>query len=252
MVDIHSHILPGIDDGARTIDDTVLMLQMAADSGTTGIVATSHANTEYAWDAAVVEAKLAQVQSAIGDRLRVYHGCELHLTFDNVNDAIAHPNKYTINRKQWLLVEFSDLIVFQNSGEILARLRDAGMKPVVAHPERNQILQNRFETLEQWVSEGSYLQVTALSLLGTFGIAVRKFSERLIESGLVHFIATDAHDPFYRTPKLDSAFAWLESRYGLEYAQAVTTANPLATVQGLPGIAALTPAKKRKWFSVFG
>ena len=87
-----------------------------------------HANTEYRWDLAVNEARIAEVQKAVGNRIRIYSGCDFHLTFDNVNDAIQNPTKYTINHKQWLLVEFSDLVIFQNSGEILApaaRGRDA-------------------------------------------------------------------------------------------------------------------------------
>ena len=249
MVDIHSHVLPGVDDGARTLEDSIAMLNIAAASGTTDIVATSHANTEYVWDLDTVKAKVAELQAAMGNRIRVYPGCELHLTFDNINDALEHPTKYTINHRQWLLVEFSDLIVFQNSGDILNRLRAGRMVPIIAHPERNQILQQRFETLEQWVSEGSFLQLTAQSLLGTFGALVRKFSERLIDKGLVHFVATDAHDTSFRTPKMDDAFEWLSNRYGLEYARTLMIDNPLATVTGLE-IESMPPPKRRKWFGL--
>ena len=251
MVDIHSHVLPGVDDGARTLEDSVAMLNIAADAGTTDIAATSHANTEYVWDAQIVADRLAEVQSAVGERIRVYSGCELHITFDNINDAIAHPSKYAINHKQWILVEFSDLIVFQNSGEILNRLRDAGMLPIIAHPERNQIMQHRFEILERWVFEGAFLQVTGQSLLGTFGAGVRKFSERLIEKGLVHFVASDAHDTSYRTPKLDEAFQWLAGHYGEDYARLVTGDNPRATILGR-SFAGQDPPRRKKWFGLFG
>ncbi len=236
--------------GLSTLEDSITMLDIAAQSGTTGIVATSHANTEYFWDPGVVLARLAQLQAAVGNRIQVYSGCELHLTFDNINDAIAHPTKYTINHRQWLLVEFSDLIIFQNSSEIMERLRQGGMLPIIAHPERNQILQNRFETLEEWVREGAFLQITAQSVLGTFGSAARKFSERLIEKGLVHFVASDAHDTSYRTPKLDDAFAWLEGRYGQEYATLVTTINPQGTIEGVDLDHAAAP-KRRKWFGLW-
>jgi protein-tyrosine phosphatase len=251
MVDIHSHVLPGVDDGARTLEDSITMLTIAAGAGTTDIVATSHSNTEYVWDPDIVEDRLNEVQSAIGDRIRVYSGCELHITFDNINDAIAHPAKYTINHKQWILIEFSDLIIFQNSGDILHRLRDAGMLPIIAHPERNQIMQNRFDTLEQWVFEGAFLQLTGQSLLGTFGTGVRKFSERLIEKGLVHFVASDAHDASYRTPKLDEAFQWLTGRYGEEYARLVTVDNPRATILGR-SLSGQDPPKRKKWLGLFG
>lgn len=250
MVDIHSHVLPGVDDGARTIDDSIAMLTAAADAGTTDIVATSHANTEYTWKLEVVEAKIKEVRQAIGNRIQVHPGCELHLTFDNINDAIANPTKYTINHGQWLLIEFSDLVIFQNSSQILARIRESRMLPIIAHPERNQVLQYRFETLEEWVKDGAFLQLTAHSLLGTFGSSVRKFSERLIEKGMCHFVASDAHDVEYRSPRLNAAFDWLTSRYGEPFAQMVTTENPAATLQG-GYVTQFCLPKKRKLFGLW-
>lgn len=250
-MDIHSHVLPGVDDGARTVEDSVAMLTLAADSGTTDIVATSHANTEYVWDRAKVDAGARHIQAAVQNRIRVHPGCEMHLTFDNINDAIANPTKYTLAHRQWLLVEFSDFIIFQNTGDILHRLRDAGMLPVIAHPERNQILQNRFESLAQWVLEGAYLQITAQSLLGTFGAGIRKFSEKLIDKGLVHFVASDAHDSSYRTPKLDEAFKWLAQRYGEEYARMVTTENPRAAIDGSYLDPADPPQRRTRWLGMF-
>ncbi len=251
MVDIHSHVLYGLDDGARTVEDSIAMLNMAADSGTTGIVASPHANTEYQWNLAVNEARIAEVQKAVGNRIRVYSGCDFHLTFDNVNDAIDNPTKYTINHKQWLLVEFSDYVIFQNSGEILGRLRGAGMLPIITHPERNQILQQRFDTLAQWVEDGSYIQVTAQSLTGLFGSAARKFAEKLIERGLVHFVASDAHDTEYRTPKLDAAFDLLKNHYGEEYARLMLMDNPTSAVEGILALPVVIP-KRKKWLGVWG
>jgi protein-tyrosine phosphatase len=253
MVDIHSHVLPGLDDGARTFDDSVTMLKMAADTGTTAIVATPHANTEFAFDPELVRTRLAELQAAVGNRIRLYSGCDFHLMFENMQDALANPNKYTINQKQWLLVEFSDFIIFPNSADLLARLREGGMIPVITHPERNQILQSRFDQLQQWVREGAYLQVTAQSLLGVFGSEARRFSERLIEAGLVHFIASDAHDTSYRTTRLDQAYQWLAEHYGEDFARLVTRTNPAATIEGLPEIEDSGPVKRRrKFLGLFG
>ena len=251
MVDIHSHVLPGVDDGAATLEESVAMLNMAADAGTTDIVATSHSNTEFAWKPDIIESRLADVRAAVGDRIRVHPGCELHLTFDNVSDAIRNPTRYTINHKQWLLVEFSDLIIFQNSSQILSNLRAAGMRPIIAHPERNQILTQRWGLLDQWIQEGALFQITAQSILGTFGSGPRKFAERFIEKGWGHFVATDAHDTSYRVPRLDSVYKSLSEHYGEEYARLATVDNPRATIQGddlTPG----APPRRKKWFGVFG
>jgi protein-tyrosine phosphatase len=252
MIDIHSHVLPGLDDGARTIEDSVAMLEMAAAAGTTDIVATPHANTEYKYDSALIEQLLAELRKILGDRIRIYAGCDFHLMYENIQDALNQPTKYTINHKQWLLVEFSDFIIFPNTAELLARLREGGMLPIITHPERNQILQNRFDELQRWVMEGAYIQVTAQSLLGTFGVTARKFSERLIEGGLVHFIASDAHDTEYRTTRLDAAFDLLSKRYGEEYALSLIVDNPSATLEGRPFLNMVEPRKRKKMFGLFG
>lgn len=251
MVDIHSHVLPGVDDGAATLDDSIAMLTMAAEAGTTDIAATSHSNTEFTWNAPLIEERLAGVQKAMDGRIRVHYGCELHLTFDNVNDAIQNPTKYTIAHKNWLLIEFSDLIIFQNAGQILEKLRGAGMNLVIAHPERNQILLHRPETVEKWVEDGAFLQLTAQSLLGTFGSETRKFGERLIEKGMGHIVASDAHDTNYRVPKLDEAHQWLADKYGEDFAHLVTTDNPMAAITG-GFIGPAFPPKRKKWFGLFG
>src|SRR5215510_8528407 len=109
MVDVHSHILPGLDDGSGSIEESVAMLRMAADAGTTDIVATPHASTEFVFDAGVVEQKIIEVQAAAGGDIRVHYGCDFHLTMENIEDAMAHPGKYSINHLGYLMVEFSDL-----------------------------------------------------------------------------------------------------------------------------------------------
>lgn len=251
MVDIHSHVLPGLDDGSKSIEESVKMLEMAAEAGTTDIVATPHANTEYAFNPAAIESLLAELRGRLGNRIRLHSGCDFHLMFENIQDALNNPTKYTIDHKQWLLVEFSDFIIFPNTAELLGRLREGGMLPIITHPERNQILQRRFNDLQRWVLEGSYIQVTALSLLGTFGGEARKFSEQLIEAGLVHFIASDAHDTEYRTTRLDTAFEWLSKKYGEEYAFSVCMDNPSATIEGRPFLNSVMPAKRKKFLGVF-
>lgn len=251
MIDIHSHVLPGLDDGARNMEDSIAMLEMAAASGTTDIVATPHANTEFKFDPGLIERNAAELRSALGGQIRLYTGCDFHLMYENIQDAIANPTKYTINHKQWLLVEFSDFIIFPNSGDLLARLREAGMYPIITHPERNQILQNRLPDLRRWVAEGAYLQVTGQSLLGTFGPAARKFSEQLIEAGLVQFVASDAHDTSYRTTNLKDAHDWISKRYGEDYALSVTVDNPSATIEGRPYLNSLEPKKRKRFLGVF-
>src|SRR5271157_4328314 len=109
MVDIHSHILPGLDDGSRNLEESVAMVRMAAESGTTGIVATPHANMQYPFDPLAVRNKAAELAAAVPG-VSIFTGCDFHLSFDNIEDALRNPRKYTINRTQYLLVEFPEIV----------------------------------------------------------------------------------------------------------------------------------------------
>jgi len=123
LVDIHSHVLYGLDDGARTLEDSLGMLRMAAESGTTDLVATPHANLNYKYEPLVIRERLREVEAGLNGALRLYTGCDFHLSYDNIQDAIVNPRKYTINQNRYLLVEFSELLIFRNTADIFGRLQ---------------------------------------------------------------------------------------------------------------------------------
>ena len=232
MVDIHSHILPGLDDGAETLEQAVAMVRMAAEHGTTDIVATPHANTQFTFDAEQIDEKVRELEQASDGVLRIHCGCDFHLQYDNIQDALEHPDKYTINHKGYLLVEFSDLLISKATEELFFRLQEAGMVPIVTHPERNSLLQQRIDQIGRWVENGALVQVTAQSFLGRFGKRARAFSHELMKRGLVHFIASDAHDTEHRPPVLKEAYGYIASRYGEQEAVRLFVTNPQATLIG--------------------
>jgi protein-tyrosine phosphatase len=232
LVDIHSHVLFGVDDGARTLEDSLAMILMAAEHGTTDLVATPHASPQFRFDPDVNRERLAQMESVAGGTLRLHTGCDFHLSFDNIQDALQHPTKYTIDHKNYLMVEFSDMLVFHNTGEIFARLLDAGMTPVITHPERNPLLRQRIDQMREWVEAGARVQVTAQSLTGRFGKRAEAFSRTLLDAGLVHVIASDGHDIVHRPPVMDEAFAWLSTHYSEETAELLCRKNPKAALSG--------------------
>ncbi|MFN3324491.1 MAG: tyrosine-protein phosphatase [Bryobacteraceae bacterium] len=250
MVDIHSHILHGLDDGASSLDESVEMVRMAAENGTTDIVATPHANIEFRFRPELVAERVAELRQAVGSLIQIHTGCDFHLLHDYTEDAVAHPAKYTINGKCYLMVELSDLMIFSNTDQIFQRLMDAGMIPVVTHPERNWLLQQRLPLLERWVSMGCCMQVTGQSLLGRFGSKARRFGEEMMERGLVHFIASDAHDSQDRTPRLDQAFQHVSRKYGEARAERLFRTNPRAALCGDPlPISTLDERQTpRRWF----
>lgn len=247
MVDIHAHLLPGLDDGPRRLEESLAMLRLAAESGTTDIVATPHASLQFPYEPEAVAARLAELRAAAGELIRIHAGCDLQLHYENIRDALAHPGRYSINGNGYLLVELPDLMIVPDMNEIFARMRQSGLTPIITHPERNWLLHQRLEELAAWVGQGCALQVTAQSLLGRFGREARAFAIELLERNLVHFVASDAHDPEDRTPRLDEAWRWLARRFGTEHARILLEENPRAALTG-GGLRTPSAPQKRKPF----
>jgi protein-tyrosine phosphatase len=249
FVDIHSHILYGLDDGAKSPEQSIAMLEMAASGGTTDIVATPHSDLTYQFQPELIAQQVAELNTALGGRIRVYHGCDFHLHFDNIQDCFAHPTKYTINHRRYLLVEFADLHIAKTTEELFSRMVKRDITPVITHPERNPLLRERMDEMANWVRAGCLVQVTAQSFLDRFGKHARHAADQLMERRLVHFIASDAHDTEVRPPLLGEAFAYVVDRYGAGQASALFTDHPRATLTGeYFEVEEPATAKKKRWF----
>jgi protein-tyrosine phosphatase len=234
MIDIHSHILPGLDDGSKSWDMTLDMCRLAIKDGITHIVATPHANDAYVYSRDRVRSLVAELDSKIGDQLAFSIGCDFHLSFENIEDAIAHPQRYTIAAKQYLLVELSDFGIAPQLGDSLFRLQAAGMVPIITHPERNAILQQRLGLLMEWVEAGCLVQVTASAVTGFWGGAPSRVAKWLLEHDAVHVLASDAHDDKQREPNLSRARDAVAKSFGADVARALVLDNPAAIVAGQP------------------
>jgi protein-tyrosine phosphatase len=232
VIDIHSHILPGIDDGAGSMTETVEMIELARAAGTTALVATPHADTQFAYDPELIEDLLAEARSLAGPGIALVRGCDFHLMLSNVQSALKDPARYTIGGKGYLLMELSDMLIFPNTSQLWAELEAAGMKIILTHPERNPLLRQRIELIEEWVSQGRYMQVTAQSLLGVFGPRAFDFAKKLLDRGLVHFLASDAHNLVHRPPRLDQGFDWVARHYSPRLAQLLCVEHPRAVLAG--------------------
>jgi protein-tyrosine phosphatase len=245
MIDIHSHFLYGMDDGAETIEDSLAMLQMAAESGTTDIVATPHANSDYPFQPDLIRQRIEEIAAAPGLKPRIHTGCDFHLSFENVRDALQNPPRYLINRGPYLLVEFPHSSL-AGMGRSLAALLDRGLVPIMTHPERNPHLRGMGSEFQEWIQKGCLVQVTAQSLLGRFGKSAEQSSWEMVGRRFAHFIASDAHDTEHRPPCLNLAFDAIATRIGAAEARALAIDNPQAVISGEP-IWANLPRKKR-WY----
>lgn len=253
MTDIHSHIVWGVDDGPAYIEDSIAILGAAAAGGTTDIVATPHCNSKYPFQRELSAERIQAMAEATGGAPRIHFGCEFHLSFDNIDHLMDNLRGYTINEKQYLLVECPDFHIGAFAEPVLRRMIDAGIVPIIAHPERNPVLRQNLERVERWVELGCLLQVTAMSITGAFGGSAKKASCRLLDRGLVHFVASDAHDLLGRPPRLTDARDAVIARCGEETAEILFTENPRAVIDGtpLPGgkqIAFRTPTR---WYQIW-
>jgi protein-tyrosine phosphatase len=249
MVDIHSHVLWGMDDGAPTMDISLEMLRVAAESGTTDIVATPHSNAEFEYQPALIAERIEELTRQTGGRPRIHRGCDLHLSFDNIVEAVETPGKYSINGLRYILVECSDLHISGAMDRVLDRLQSVDLVPIVTHPERNPILQKDIGRLEKWMDQGCLIQVTALSVLGGFGKKAGAAAELLLSKGLVHVVASDAHDPVHRHPRLDEAFQSIAQDYGEETADLLFVSNPGRIIRGeFVAGGRLSGGERRKWW----
>lgn len=234
VIDIHCHLLPAVDDGSTSWEMTRAMLRVAAQDGITHIVCAPHANHEFTYDRAAHLALTAEAQTVAGEWPQLILGCDFHLSFDNIQDALAHPRRYTVGSTPYLLVEFSDFGVPPGVLDSIHRLIAAGMQPILTHPERNAYLSRNHDAVRRLVDLGCFVQVTANSLTGYWGPNVRLCAEQLLQKRLVHVLASDAHDPERRAPRLSAGRAAAEKLAGAEAATALVEANPRAIVEGRP------------------
>jgi len=231
MVDIHSHILWGLDDGAETLEESLAMVRLAAETGTTDIVATPHANSRYPYQTELIQQRIAEISADLSGKPRIHRGCDFHLSFDNVQAVMESPSKYAVNGGPYLLVEFPDGPL-AGMKRVLTMLLDCGLAPIMTHPERHLQLQRIEQEFVEWIQMGCLVQVTAQSLLGRFGRHSEASAWQMVRRGLVHFVASDAHDTKDRPPRLDLAYEALSTRVGESCAQLLLIQNPTAVLSG--------------------
>lgn len=250
-VDTHIHLLPGLDDGPANMDASIAMAEAAIADGTTHIIATPHSNYQWPFQPERVAALREQLQATLGERLHLVTGCELHLSYENVQAALANPRLYSLNGGRYLLVEFPEFFERASMGKALEEFLRLGLKPVLAHPERNPVFQQHPEALLEYLRLGCYAQVTASSFGGRFGKRAEQFSAEWLEKGWLHIVASDGHSAEQRPPRLSRAYAFVEKQAGAEVAHALCTANPMAMLldRDLPFAPDLAETKRKSFWS---
>lgn len=248
MIDIHSHILPGLDDGAKTLEESIQMCRMSYGDGVRTVVATPHTLVApYENARSEVLSKLQELNSAIRNfqpalDLRVVPGADVHLCERTLSD-LDQGRLTTLNDNgKFLLVEFPSQGIPYGVESVLFQLMTRGITPIITHPERNYEIAHRPERLLEMIKMGCLGQVTAGSLTGDFGPVVRRAAEELLNHRLVHVIASDAHSINGRPPILSKAVRAAERIVGKEEAKKMVTEYPQAILDGqIPNVSPPIP-----------
>ncbi|GEK88397.1 protein-tyrosine phosphatase [Alkalibacterium putridalgicola] len=218
MFDLHCHILPGIDDGAKTTDDSIAMAEAAVEEGITHILATPHhMNRSWMNDKQKVMPLVKELQAELDRRhidLTIFPGQEVRLYGEILKDMEDNKILFVDEQKQYVLIEFPTETVPTYAERLFYDLQNQGKTPIIVHPERNHELVEHPNRLKNLVDKGALAQLTAASYTGGFGKKIEKLSKQLIEANLVHFIASDAHNTTNRTFHMKEAYDLLAKDYG--------------------------------------
>jgi len=239
MIDIHSHILPGLDDGAQTIKDSLAMARVAVQDGITTIIATPHLfrSVSHWSDFSLLAVKRKELQRALdreGLPLTILGGVEFRFSHNLLEEIRNHRENLVLNRSAYMFIEFPFDYVYSGVKDVFFQVMSEGIIPVITHPERCTSFSSHPELLYELMEMGALVQVNAGSFDGHYGRTARDAVYRFLSLNYVHFIATDAHDTESRPPLLSPAVKNAGEVIGAEAARALVQDNPAAVIEDKP------------------
>ncbi|MFC4652172.1 tyrosine-protein phosphatase [Lactococcus nasutitermitis] len=254
MIDLHCHILPGIDDGAKTHEDTLIMLRSAIEEGITVITATPHHNPEYNNERDGILEKVKEVEKIIAEHhlpIKILPGQEVRAYGELIEDYEDGKLVTSADSTDYMLIEFPSDHVPGYASKLFYELQLKGIQPILVHPERNGEIIKNPEKLYDFVTQGVLTQITGASITGHFGKKIQQFSFQIIEHELTHFIASDAHNVTSRAFKMKEAFTIVEKKYGKSVAEKFKNNAEQVIINEIVYPTEATPIKKRKILGLF-
>ena len=236
MIDIHSHIIPEIDDGATSLEEALSMCRMAWEDGTKAIVATPHTlNGIYQPEGTQVADQITALQDQLREEdigLEIFQGAEVYSCPDLPLILKEEPTLTLNGQGKYFLLEFPHSIIPPQADQLIFQLKIRNFTPIIVHPERNMYVQSNIELLARLVEYGAFSQATAMSFTGGFGSRARECAYELLRRGLVHVIASDAHNASGRPPILSRAYQLILECAGAQKARDLFETFPRKILSG--------------------
>jgi protein-tyrosine phosphatase len=258
MIDLHSHIFHGFDDGAQSLDESIEMARIAAEDGIEKIVGTPHlfrGDFEAIDISAIQRRKEELVQSLQREQIEVeiFSGAEVHITHNLVDEIRKNRNVLVLNNSSYMLIEFPSNHIFPNVQDLIYRIMSEKIEPIITHPERNTVFRHNPALLRDLIDMGVLVQANSGSFKGLYGSRTREAVYQFVEWDFIHFIGTDAHNSRSMAPKLADSFLSISEIIGKERAYAMVWDNPQAVLNNRaipyrPDPAC--PSEERKSFSI--
>lgn len=218
MIDLHTHILYGVDDGARTIEDSIEMARVAVSEGITHLLASPHyKNEQWSVEKKDILLLVDEFQRELVERdipLTIFPGQEVRINGDLIEDIKKDKIQFIDENNQYVLIEFPTQTIPEYTGKLFFELQSLGITPVIVHPERNKVVLKNPNILLPFIEKGILAQLTAASYTGKAGKQIQRVSKQLINANLVHIIASDAHNTSNRSFHMKEAFKKMEKEFG--------------------------------------
>lgn len=228
-IDIHSHILPGLDDGSKSMEETKRMLETASREGIRTIIATPHyCEGRRVPSLTIMEETIQKVRDCIVKdypKMDIYLGCEIYYSHEIIH-LLKEKQLLTMAGSKYILVEFSPVSEFKYMKSGLRELLQEGYWPVLAHVERYRNILNHIDFVQELIDMGVYIQVNAESVTGGLGRTIKRFVKKLLKYNLLHFIGTDAHGDKIRTPQISQCIRYITKKYSDSYVKELFVDNP--------------------------
>lgn len=245
MIDIHCHILPNVDDGSESLEESIAMAKIAESEGITKIVNTSHCHFDFKYKKGnELKLELEKFNQALKEEninIEVLLGNELYYTSDLI-ERFDELDFFSMNNSKYILMEFSPINFPKNIEDVIYEIKIRGYIPIIAHAERYKQVQEDVNIVLDCIKEGALIQVNASSILGKNGEKAEDTSKKLLDNNMVHFVATDAHSSNRRRPLIKDSYNYILRNYGKEVSEKLFIENPTAVIENRD-ISILNPTK---------